>query len=366
MAKKPIIIILLLTLASLWPLAADAGIFCPETSVSYGGEEFIEDCRQLADLNALSSFESASSRQILSLSGVDIPLRVGDVQKEFKYGWGDRLGWVDFRVFDGSLRIGGNILSGWIRIEKAGLVYLGNGKPRDGFQYANSDHLDYGVNNDGSGNLSGWGWGEKFGWINFDEATIDREGNISGRAYSNKIGVLLFSSSGPVEFAVRTDPYPWADIQDCGAIKAASGSSHQSGGEALGVGAVRDLIVSGYRGNLLNLFLSTPERLIAGSLVRRNFLTIEVVSGLLADFGNAPRGPPANVASVRRIKDDCRPSFEEGLEAEVVRYLRGWLNFEIKDIAENSIRTSWLVKINFYRTYFRPGGLLAGFFVCLI
>lgn len=90
---------------------------------------------------------------------------------------------------------------------KFGWVTLGN---ESGPPYSNTSYADYGVNNDSQGNLSGYGWGENVGWLNFssgnypERVVIDEDGNFSGYARSEKAGWVNFSSLGDVNYRVKT------------------------------------------------------------------------------------------------------------------------------------------------------------------
>jgi len=65
--------------------------------------------------------------------------------------------------------------------------------------------VDYGVTATETG-LSGYGWSEKLGWINFDDAgdlyavTNDPGGNLCGYAWSEKIGYISFCDKSPNKF----------------------------------------------------------------------------------------------------------------------------------------------------------------------
>jgi hypothetical protein len=72
---------------------------------------------------------------------------------------------------------------------------------------------EFGVANDGAGNLSGFAWGENIGWINFNPTvpgseirygvTIDDNGNFSGWAWGENIGWIRFSSAAPLRSRSR-------------------------------------------------------------------------------------------------------------------------------------------------------------------
>ena len=71
----------------------------------------------------------------------------------------------------------------------------------------NTSAADYGVNRDGDGNLSGYGWGTNVGWINFspDDGGVSIDpatGDFSGYAWGENVGWINFNSSGPVSYRV--------------------------------------------------------------------------------------------------------------------------------------------------------------------
>lgn len=88
-----------------------------------------------------------------------------------KYGWGENIGWTNWRDANGAVDgvyVGGRFLSGFIWGENIGWINVGDGTPTNGTAYANADGTDFGVNIDTDGKLHGYGWGENVGWINFD------------------------------------------------------------------------------------------------------------------------------------------------------------------------------------------------------
>jgi len=65
------------------------------------------------------------------------------------------------------------------------------------------------VNNDGSGNLSGYAWGTNVGWINFNpthsQVTIDpATGSFDGYAWGENVGWIHFRNTGPPAYKVAT------------------------------------------------------------------------------------------------------------------------------------------------------------------
>ena len=57
---------------------------------------------------------------------------------------------------------------GTIYAANVGWINLGSGSPVNGIQYLNTSAADFGVNQDGLGNLRGYAWGANCGWINFE------------------------------------------------------------------------------------------------------------------------------------------------------------------------------------------------------
>ena len=202
-----------------------------------------EDCDRLSNLrwmrlndglNKTRFNDESYISHLLDISFGDS--KIGKISEKQKYAWGENAGWIDFHPGRAGLKIGSNVLAGWIFIKKFGWVHLGEGRPLKGYRYSNNDRRDYGVNNDGEGNLTGWGWGENIGWVNFGEVRINREGIFSGTANSPKIGLILFNCAGPVTFLVKTDPYPWRKIGVKEEIKLGRGTRSTSEDEALNMG----------------------------------------------------------------------------------------------------------------------------------
>jgi len=107
-----------------------------------------------------------------------------------------------------------------------GWICVGDGTPDTPPHYSNGSATDYGVNHDGNGNLSGYAWGENIGWVVFDtsgsggsQVTISPAGAFAGYAWSENIGwinmtsgygVQLLDSDGdqiPDAFETETDVY---------------------------------------------------------------------------------------------------------------------------------------------------------------
>lgn len=83
-------------------------------------------------------------------------------------------------------------VTGYVWLENVGWVQL----DYDGVAGAtNTTSTNWGVINDGNGNLGGYAWGENIGWINFhptNSQVIISGGNFSGYAWSENIGWIKF------------------------------------------------------------------------------------------------------------------------------------------------------------------------------
>lgn len=152
------------------------------------------------------------------LSGSSIPsfAKEGRVVEGNNMVWGENSGWVNLGARHGGLRIGSNVLAGWIWFENCGWTCVGDGKPQSGKHYSNESARDWGVNNDGKGNLSGFAWSEVAGWINFSASHsrvhLDTQGRFCGYAWGENVGWIKFGPGGRVNYLAKADPGPWREI----------------------------------------------------------------------------------------------------------------------------------------------------------
>ena len=130
--------------------------------------------------------------------------------------WGESIGWVSLRTAHAELKIGSNILSGWIWLENCGWVCLGEGHLLNGERYSNRGAHDWGVNNDGQGKLSGFAWSEVTGWINFQTSHsriyLDKTGQFYGYAWGENVGWMHFGPGSTVQYLAKANPGPWKGI----------------------------------------------------------------------------------------------------------------------------------------------------------
>jgi hypothetical protein len=117
-----------------------------------------------------------------------------------KYAYGANIGWMDWTGDNthGAV-IGAYVCSGYIYSANVGWINLGSGSPANGIQYQNNSATDYGVNQDGLGNLRGYAYGANIGWINFENTgapTINMiTGQMSGYVWSANCGWISLSNA---------------------------------------------------------------------------------------------------------------------------------------------------------------------------
>jgi hypothetical protein len=121
-----------------------------------------------------------------------------------QYAWGENIGWLNAEPLgqDGpGLSVAGTAVTGYAWTENMGWI---------SFSCENTVScldVDFGVINDGSGNLSGFAWAENIGWISFScENTYSCEtvdygvvidsstGRFSGHAWGENIGWITFDA----------------------------------------------------------------------------------------------------------------------------------------------------------------------------
>jgi len=124
-----------------------------------------------------------------------------------RFAYGANLGWVDWRgdTNHGAV-IGEFVCSGFLHAANVGWINLGNGSPTNGIQYGNLAAGDFGVNQDGLGNLRGLAYGANVGWLNFEGTGAPRvdllTGALSGSVWSANCGWISLSNAVAL---VRTD-----------------------------------------------------------------------------------------------------------------------------------------------------------------
>jgi len=140
-----------------------------------------------------------------------------------RYAYGANLGWMNWYAdgVNGAV-VTDYVLSGFIYAANVGWINLGSGSPVNGIRYQNLAANDFGVNNDGLGNLRGYAWSANVGWISFESTGAPRiniyNGQFSGSMWSANCGWISLSNAvafvqtdhilpGPLD--VNGLPIPW-------------------------------------------------------------------------------------------------------------------------------------------------------------
>src|ERR1039458_5029909 len=120
-----------------------------------------------------------------------------------KYAYGANVGWLDWTGGAGENAtgtvIGEYVCSGYIYSANVGWINLGSGSPTNGIYYQNVSANDFGVNQDGLGNLRGYAYGANIGWINFENTGAPKvdlaTGNLTGNVWSANCGLISLSNA---------------------------------------------------------------------------------------------------------------------------------------------------------------------------
>ena len=149
----------------------------------------------------------------LALLVVTTALAAGNIDATNKWAWSTNAGWINFAPDNGGVTVFSDHLEGYAWAENIGWVRLGTCSGSS-CTHTNTTAANYGVNNDGVGNLSGYAWGTNVGWINFNPSnggvTVDpATGSFDGYAWGENIGWSHFKNSSPA-YNVVTTLYPVA------------------------------------------------------------------------------------------------------------------------------------------------------------
>ena len=117
-----------------------------------------------------------------------------------RFAYGANIGWTDWRANGANgVVIGEYVCTGYIYAANVGWINLGGGTAANGIHYQNNSATDFGVNNDGFGNLRGYAWGANIGWVNFESLGAPRldlcTGKLSGHIYGANVGWISLSNA---------------------------------------------------------------------------------------------------------------------------------------------------------------------------
>lgn len=118
-----------------------------------------------------------------------IPLFAGatNIDSANNYAWGENVGWIDFGLDIGNVEVLSDKVTGYAYGSNIGWISL------NCLNTNTCNSINYGVINDGNGNLSGYAWGENIGWIDFSGISINESGEFTGYAYSSNAGYVSFN-----------------------------------------------------------------------------------------------------------------------------------------------------------------------------
>ena len=109
---------------------------------------------------------------VLALSASALPgWSVTTITATNRYAYGGNLGWIGWRgnTNNGAV-IGEYVCSGFVYSANAGWIHLGSNAPANEIRYQNNSALDYGVNHDGFGNLTGMAYSANCGWVSLSNS----------------------------------------------------------------------------------------------------------------------------------------------------------------------------------------------------
>jgi hypothetical protein len=127
-----------------------------------------------------------------------------------QYAYAENAGWLNAEqdtdgdgTADTGVQVSDSELSGWIWGENIGWISLACENT------STCGSVDFGVANDGCGNLTGYAWAENVGWLSFSHSeggvVIDpKTGDFSGEAWAENVGWVRFASSSPYPYKVKT------------------------------------------------------------------------------------------------------------------------------------------------------------------
>jgi hypothetical protein len=138
----------------------------------------------------------------------------GTIDSSYKYGWGENLGWINFKPDNAGLSITDTAITGYAWSRDVGWI---NFSPVNG-----------GVTNNSSGQLGGYAWSSYSGWTNLSGVTINSSGKFIGTGTSG-------GTAGRIRFDcdlcdVRTD---WRPASARGSASTGSGGGGGGSGYAV-------------------------------------------------------------------------------------------------------------------------------------
>jgi hypothetical protein len=159
---------------------------------------------------------------VLALFNVDLHAEnIDPYNDDSQYAYGENIGWMNFEPDTGDgVQVECDMLTGFVWAENIGWISMSCENT------GSCGTVDYGVTNDGWGNLAGFAWAENVGWISFScdnttscgmvdyGVTIDADGNFDGWAYGENIGWIHLASITPGAYDVQACVVTFDDLQN--------------------------------------------------------------------------------------------------------------------------------------------------------
>ena len=142
---------------------------------------------------------SIISLLMMLMASISLSENIDPYDSNNQYSWAENIGWLNFEPDTGDgVQVESDKLTGFIWAENIGWISLSCENT------SSCGTVNYGITNDGNGNLSGYAWAENVGWISFScdntgscgtvnyGVTIDSEGNFDSWAWGENIGWINF------------------------------------------------------------------------------------------------------------------------------------------------------------------------------
>ena len=134
-----------------------------------------------------------------------------NIDSNYKYAWSSTSSWLNFQPTHGGMIVYLDHLEGDAWSEQGGWIQLGSYNGGGTYHYENTSSTNWGVNQDSTGQLSGYAWSDTLGWINFNpshgQVIINQEnGDFQGSAWSEIGGWIRFKQDEAPTYKVRYNP----------------------------------------------------------------------------------------------------------------------------------------------------------------
>jgi hypothetical protein len=283
-----------------------------------------------------------------------------------RYAYGANVGWMNWTGDTANgVVIGEYVCSGYIYSANVGWINLGSGSPANGIQYQNNSATDFGVNQDGLGNLRGYAYGANTGWINFETTGAPRinmiTGQMSGYVWSANCGWISLSNAVAYvktdviqKGALAPDGLPIAWLLTYFGTTNVNANADPTG---KGMTIAQDYLAGTDPNNINSVFRITAESFSSGGTsatltwnsVPTRYYTIQKTPGLSSpdwvDSGLGLVSPSAGSTTTAGFTETTAPM--QFYRVEAVRPLisvlqtPGLPNLTITFVGPNSVVVSW-------------------------